>query len=203
MQAWIRNIGRVATEARELAGASDVALVGLRIGATLALHAAAALGGVNRLVLWSPFRSGRAYVRELKAFSRLSRKDYVTQTDQGPDILAAGYVLPGRLRRSSKDWISTRISSPSCVPTFSLSTEMIAGGSRAARAPGGPRIVRRLRSAGGYGRHARAAAAWLGSLMPRLMPSQIGSGTRPRRGRVADAAATAAGCQIGARLRLS
>jgi alpha-beta hydrolase superfamily lysophospholipase len=95
VQAWIRNIGRVAAEARQLAGASDVTLVGLRIGATLALHAAVALGGVNRLVLWSPFRSGRAYVRELKAFSRLSRKDYVTQTDQGPDILASGYVLPG------------------------------------------------------------------------------------------------------------
>ena len=74
-----------------------MALVGLRIGATLALYAAAAWGGVDRLVLWSPFSSGRAYVRELRAFSRLSRKDYVTEIDQGPDILAAGYVLPGAI----------------------------------------------------------------------------------------------------------
>ena len=52
-----------------------VALVGFRAGAILALHAAAASGGVERLVLWSPFASGRAYVRELKAIARLRGKD--------------------------------------------------------------------------------------------------------------------------------
>jgi pimeloyl-ACP methyl ester carboxylesterase len=77
-----------------------VTLVGLRIGATLALHAAASRGGVDRLVLWSPFRSGKAYVRELKVFARLSRKDYVSHVDQGPDILASGYVLPGSIARA-------------------------------------------------------------------------------------------------------
>jgi hypothetical protein len=77
-----------------------VAFVGLRIGATLALHAAAARGGVNRLVLWSPFRSGRAYVRELKAFARLSRKDHPREADEGPDIHAAGYLLPGPVARA-------------------------------------------------------------------------------------------------------
>jgi alpha-beta hydrolase superfamily lysophospholipase len=94
VEAWLRNIDRMVKEARELTGSSEVALVGLRIGATLALHAAAARGGVDRLVLWSPFRSGRTFVRELKALSRLINEPYVTKTD-GPDILAAGYVLPG------------------------------------------------------------------------------------------------------------
>src|SRR5262249_39339587 len=76
VRAWLDNIEQVITEARKLTGSSEVALVGLRIGAVLALHAAAGRGGVDRLVLWSAFRSGRAYVRELKALSRLSRKDY-------------------------------------------------------------------------------------------------------------------------------
>ena len=46
LEAWIGNIERVVEEARALAGASEVALVGLRIGATLALQAAASRGGV-------------------------------------------------------------------------------------------------------------------------------------------------------------
>lgn len=95
VEAWLHNIDRVVKEARELTGSSEVALVGLRIGATLALHAAVARGGVDRLVLWSPLRSGRTFVRELKALSRLTSEPYVTKKEDGPDILAAGYVLPG------------------------------------------------------------------------------------------------------------
>src|SRR5262245_8564602 len=95
LKAWLDSIEQVITESRKLTGSREVALVGLRIGAVLALHAAAAHGGVDRLVLWSGFNSGRAYVRELKALSRLSRKDYGEDNGGGPDILAAGYILPG------------------------------------------------------------------------------------------------------------
>jgi alpha-beta hydrolase superfamily lysophospholipase len=98
VSAWIGDIGRVTAEARTLCSSHDVTLIGLRTGATLALHAAAG-SGATRLVLWSPFRSGREYVRELKALSRLSHKDYVTTADRGNDILADGYVLPGHVVR--------------------------------------------------------------------------------------------------------
>ena len=95
VHAWLKNIERVVKEARDMTGAREVALVGLRIGGTMALHAAAAIGGVERLVLWSPFRSGRAYVRELRAFARLAKEDYVAKKDDGPDIPVAGHILPG------------------------------------------------------------------------------------------------------------
>jgi alpha-beta hydrolase superfamily lysophospholipase len=72
--AWILSISRAIVEARRLAGTQHVALVGVRAGALLALQAAAS-GGVARLVLWSPFQSGRAFVRELTALSRLSHED--------------------------------------------------------------------------------------------------------------------------------
>jgi len=91
--AWTANIGRMIAEAQALTRSPHVALVALRIGAALALQAASECGGVDRLVLWSPYRSGRAYVRELWALSRLCSKDYVID-DNNPDILAAGYVLP-------------------------------------------------------------------------------------------------------------
>ncbi len=91
--AWLANVQRVVLEAREICGSAEVAVVGLRIGATLALHATALSGGVERLVLWSPFRSGRTYVRELKALARLSGESHAAKNDEA-GILAAGYVLP-------------------------------------------------------------------------------------------------------------
>jgi alpha-beta hydrolase superfamily lysophospholipase len=99
--AWIRNIECVVTEARALTGSREVALLGLRIGATLALEAAVARGGVDRLVLWSPFGSGRSYVRWLKALARISHKDYAAP--EGPDILVAGYILPAAIARALEE----------------------------------------------------------------------------------------------------
>ncbi len=93
LDAWLRSIEDATTVARRIVGSNEVALVGLRLGATLAVQAAAAMGGVRRLVLWSPFRSGRAYVRELKAFACLSRDDHVPETSADGDIYAAGHVL--------------------------------------------------------------------------------------------------------------
>jgi alpha-beta hydrolase superfamily lysophospholipase len=111
VEAWLQNIERVAKEARDLSGSTEVALVGLRIGALLAAHGAAACGGVSRLVLWSPFRSGRAFVRELKALARLSGEDHIAKGEEGPDLIAAGYVLPGpiasSLERMNLDTLST------------------------------------------------------------------------------------------------
>src|SRR4029450_13811861 len=67
----------VLAEAQRVTRWNEVALIGLRIGATLALEAAAARGGVARLVLWSPFRSGRSYVGGVKAFARSKNQEHV------------------------------------------------------------------------------------------------------------------------------
>jgi alpha-beta hydrolase superfamily lysophospholipase len=103
-EAWLRSIERARTEARALTGSSAVAFVGLRLSATLALQAAAARGGVDRLVLWSPFRSGRAYLHELKAFARLSRQGHVTEAGEEPDIEAAGHVITGPTAEALARW---------------------------------------------------------------------------------------------------
>jgi alpha-beta hydrolase superfamily lysophospholipase len=103
-EAWLRSIEIAMSEARELTGSSAVALVGLRLGATLAVRAAGNRGGVDRLVLWSPFRSGRAYLHELKAFARLSRQDHVPETADGPDIYAAGHVVTGPTAETLVRW---------------------------------------------------------------------------------------------------
>ena len=77
-----------------MGGLVRLALVGLRAGALLALQAAAVKGGVERLVLWGPFASGRGYVRELKAFAGLSPQDHAQEeaTGQTESINAEGTI---------------------------------------------------------------------------------------------------------------
>ena len=114
-------------------------------------------------MLWSPFRSGRAYVRELKAFARLSRKDYVTQIDQGPDILASGYVLPGPVAQALEGWIWTE-----CSTAPALHVLLVDRDDRSPDAHLGERLERlgscvaRVRPAG-HGRDARTGSLVQGS----------------------------------------
>jgi alpha/beta superfamily hydrolase len=68
VRAWLDNIKAAADHARALAGASQVALFGVRFGATLAAQAAAELKETDCLIQWAPVVSGRAHVRELRAF---------------------------------------------------------------------------------------------------------------------------------------
>ncbi len=65
--AWEDSIVQAASTLRHLAGVSRIALLGLRLGATLAADAAVRSGGVDALVMWAAPTSGRAYARELKA----------------------------------------------------------------------------------------------------------------------------------------
>lgn len=64
--AWLTSVRDAAAELRRMPGVERIAMVGLRMGATLAA-AAAAESAVDGLVLWAPFASGRALRRELIA----------------------------------------------------------------------------------------------------------------------------------------
>ncbi len=66
LEAWLGDIGLAAERLREASGASRIAIVGLRLGATLAAMAAGR-GDVRprHLVLWDPVVGGAAYLREL------------------------------------------------------------------------------------------------------------------------------------------
>lgn len=102
--AWLGSIGAAMDRARELAGSSRVGLVGLRAGALLALQAAAVQGSADRLVLWSAFPSGRALVRELKAFARLSRQEHASEESIELDVNVAGHLLAADAVKSIGRW---------------------------------------------------------------------------------------------------
>jgi len=112
LNAWIHSIECAIAETRRVSGSSIVALVGLRAGALLALQAAASTGGVERLVLWSPFASGRAFVRELKAFAGLSQQDHVREDGDDRSINAAGFTLTGETVEALGRWTLDAVTAP-------------------------------------------------------------------------------------------
>jgi len=69
LEDWCADISDAMAACRARSGATRTALVGLRLGASMALQAAVA-GGVDTLVLWEPVRSGLAYLDELRRAQR-------------------------------------------------------------------------------------------------------------------------------------
>lgn len=65
LEAWSRSL-REAVELLRVCGTPQVAVVGMRLGATLAAWNASELD-LDALVLWDPCESGRAYLREQQA----------------------------------------------------------------------------------------------------------------------------------------
>jgi alpha-beta hydrolase superfamily lysophospholipase len=88
VQAWLASIEAAVAQVRAQSDARHVALLGIRLGATLAVEAARRLGGVDSLLLWAPCPTGKAFVRELKAGGRTDAdgsihalgEHYTTQT---------------------------------------------------------------------------------------------------------------------------
>ncbi|HXY44156.1 MAG TPA: alpha/beta fold hydrolase, partial [Acidimicrobiales bacterium] len=71
VDSWLSSIQAAVAFARQ-AGEEHVAVVGLRMGATLAASVAAQLGRLEALVLWDPCPQGRAFVREQYMLQRLA-----------------------------------------------------------------------------------------------------------------------------------
>jgi alpha-beta hydrolase superfamily lysophospholipase len=89
---WVGNIRDAKTWLQRELGCPRISLVGLRLGATLAVQAAVD-EAVDGLVLWAPVVKGRAYVREMKALSLTARPDGRPASEAPDEIEAAGFVL--------------------------------------------------------------------------------------------------------------
>lgn len=78
VDAWVADVESAGERLRAATGASRVAVVGLRFGATLAMLASAR-GDLRarHLVLWDPVVDGAAYLRELTAQHRAYMRDEI------------------------------------------------------------------------------------------------------------------------------
>jgi pimeloyl-ACP methyl ester carboxylesterase len=93
VRCWLDGIEAAVAELRRRAGVHAIGLFGVRFGATMAALAAGEMGGVDGLILWAPSASGRAYVRELRAFRKIqgSKLEPGERADGGEAI--AGYLF--------------------------------------------------------------------------------------------------------------
>jgi pimeloyl-ACP methyl ester carboxylesterase len=90
---WLGNIGEAARTLVERTGVSEIVLVGLRLGALLALEAARDIQP-RRLVLLAPPASGKALGREIEVMSRIFQGKLGAGEDQGFDgVSAAGFRI--------------------------------------------------------------------------------------------------------------
>jgi len=71
VEAWVGSIGAAIDRLKRETGVADVVVVGFRLGALLAPLAAAGRDDVAGLVLLAPPASGKAFVREMTALSRM------------------------------------------------------------------------------------------------------------------------------------
>ena len=73
LAAWCAGLGSAIDTLRRETGVAEIALVGLRLGATIAAEVAARRGDVAILVALQPVVSGRIFLREQRSLSRLLR----------------------------------------------------------------------------------------------------------------------------------
>ena len=95
VQAWVDGIHAAIHTLRRISGVNRVALVGLRLGAMLAVAAAEQTDGLGALVLLASPGSGETYIRELRALAMMRaparHRNAVAAGRQG-DLEAAGFV---------------------------------------------------------------------------------------------------------------
>ncbi len=71
LASWLQSIADAIAWLKTHAGVEEVAVVGLRLGATLAALACEKQPDIHSLVLMAPVLTGRSYIREMKMLSRM------------------------------------------------------------------------------------------------------------------------------------
>jgi pimeloyl-ACP methyl ester carboxylesterase len=95
MRGWDTDIQSAIEELASIAGVTDIALIGLRLGATLAAHAAAKCpANVCSLVMWDPVVSGPEYIQELLS-GRPAEISGCLQTSARAIASGGGYEIVG------------------------------------------------------------------------------------------------------------
>ena len=116
---WLLDISAAIAEVKETSSSPKFALVGLRLGATLAALLAAQRGDVERLVLWDPILDGTAYLKELRSAQESWLRDHAQgrrgAAEGEPLREALGFSIPPalassveRLRFVPDDWPSDK-----------------------------------------------------------------------------------------------
>lgn len=101
---WTSDVHSAIAEIQERSALTSICLIGLRIGATLALQAATDCRHVESIILWEPVFDGRLYIKELvkvhENFSNhvLGRKNWKLSRSGIPDEIL-GFPFTSQLKQ--------------------------------------------------------------------------------------------------------
>jgi pimeloyl-ACP methyl ester carboxylesterase len=98
LRQWTRDIQTAADALTQRSDQIRVSLLGMRLGATLAMMAAADNPLLDDLVLWEPVLDGQRYVAELAEMQKAFSRQFKCKKDGGPIEEAVGFRLTARLR---------------------------------------------------------------------------------------------------------
>ena len=100
---WTNNLSTAIDELKNGCDASHICLIGLRMGATLALLAAENRDDIDSMVLWESIVNGEDYIRQIKRLNLESTKfdgavkDAKDPADDSRHLEILGFRIPGTL----------------------------------------------------------------------------------------------------------
>jgi len=99
IKTFIENIDTAVEELKQKTGVTEICLIGLRMGATLAATYCKSRS-VDKLILWSPCIKGRLYVREMQTLEKLASHS----SGDNPDYIdSGGFIITDKTAHELKE----------------------------------------------------------------------------------------------------
>jgi pimeloyl-ACP methyl ester carboxylesterase len=115
-ESWINSVEDAACELRYSAGVENVTVVGIHLGAILALIAASRGADFQAMALWGPAARGRTILRELRALANIERAESLAEQDAPPQpipgFVASGFLIAPEMQRALEDLDISALSWP-------------------------------------------------------------------------------------------
>lgn len=92
LASWQKDLGAAAAELRDVTGLRKLAIVGLRLGAAVAVRAVSAGLKASHLVLWEPVVNGARYVKQLEELDEREAMRLLHRVSE-PRTELGGYLM--------------------------------------------------------------------------------------------------------------
>ena len=105
--AWVQSVSDAVETLRAAAAVDDVAVLGVHLGAMLAMTASARGANIRQLVLWGPAARGRSLLRELHATANVERWECLPEEEAPrqpmPGFGASGFLVAPETLKTLED----------------------------------------------------------------------------------------------------
>jgi pimeloyl-ACP methyl ester carboxylesterase len=127
LSAWISSVQHAVMELKSMAGVQTVSVLGVRLGAMLAIASASEATNIENLILWGPSATGRALLREWRAFRNLEVNELapgeIAPTAPLDGLEVAGFLLAPETEKDLDAFSIPTLKPPRCERILLLSRD--------------------------------------------------------------------------------